>query len=322
MRETDFTYAVARVRYRETKLLTDTDLTAVFESKDVESALRLLKDKGWGEGMVSDDIDAFLKSEEERTWDFVHEIVEDDAFDFFLVPNDFHNLKVAIKAITRDESAEGIMINESLFDADELFDAVEKREYDRLPEYLQAPAQEAMQVLLQTSDGQLCDIIIDKACLETVYQMGMQNSDETIKLYAELYVASADIKIAVRACKTGKSLEFIRRALADCATLDTERLAVSASLSYDDLIAYLSDSEYAAAVPMIQKSLSAFEKWCDDYLIEKLQPMKWEPFTIGPVFAYIIARKNEIKAVRMILSGKVNGLSEQTIRERLRMMYV
>ena len=38
--------------------------------------------------------------------------------------------------------------------------------------------------------------------------------------------------------------------------------------------------------------------------------------------AYIIARQNEIKAVRMILSAKLNDLPEQTIKERLRDMYV
>ena len=53
-----------------------------------------------------------------------------------------------------------------------------------------------------------------------------------------------------------------------------------------------------------------------------MKPQKWEPFGIGAIVAYIIARQNEIKAVRMILSAKISGLSEQTIKERLRDMYV
>ena len=35
-----------------------------------------------------------------------------------------------------------------------------------------------------------------------------------------------------------------------------------------------------------------------------------------------LARENEIKTVRIILSGKANGLSEESIRERIREMYV
>ena len=40
------------------------------------------------------------------------------------------------------------------------------------------------------------------------------------------------------------------------------------------------------------------------------------------VIAYVIARQNEIKTVRIILSGKLNDLPDDSIRERVREMYV
>ena len=40
------------------------------------------------------------------------------------------------------------------------------------------------------------------------------------------------------------------------------------------------------------------------------------------VIAYVIARQNEIKTVRIILSGKQNELPDDSIRERVRKMYV
>lgn len=57
-------------------------------------------------------------------------------------------------------------------------------------------------------------------------------------------------------------------------------------------------------------------------LTDKIKPQKWEPFSIGPLAAYIIARDNEIKAVRLILSAKLNALDSEAIKERLRDMYV
>ena len=140
--------------------------------------------------------------------------------------------------------------------------------------------------------------------------------------YCELFVASADIKIAVRSAKTGKSIDFIRRAMAECDTLDAQKLAQAASLSYSDIIAYLSTTEYSSAVEAISTSMSAFEKWCDDHLTALLRSQKWEPFGFGPVVAYILARENEIKAVRLILSAKHNGIPEEIVKERLRKMYV
>ena len=43
---------------------------------------------------------------------------------------------------------------------------------------------------------------------------------------------------------------------------------------------------------------------------------------MGPVIAYYLARQNEIRTVRIILTGKANGFPEEVIRQRVRAMYV
>lgn len=319
----DYTYAVARIRYRETRLLSEADLNQLVSSKDSETAMRLLRDKGWGDGSADSGIDELISKEEDKLWAFIGEIVPDlSVFGFLSAPNDYHNLKVVVKCITRDIKPDGMFVYNAPTDPDELYDKLQKREYDSLPEHLREPAKEAMSVLLQTSDGQLCDIIADKACLEHVYSLGKESGSDIIQLYCELFVAFADIKTAVRSAKTGKHLDFIRRAMAECDSLNVEKLAFAASLGYDDIASYLSTTRYSSAVEALNTSMSAFEKWGDDYLTNALQPQKWEPFSIGPVVAYIIARENEFKAVRLILSAKQNGLTEETVKERLRNMYV
>lgn len=318
----DFTYAVARIRFRETKLLSDTDLNALLMSSDADAVMRLLRDKGWGDNTDCRP-EELLALEENKLWEFINETVDDiSVLNFLLIPNDYHNLKVILKCITRDLEPDSMLIEDSVEDAQAIYKAIKSREYGDLPEYLQEVAQDAMTTLLQTSDGQLCDIIVDKACMEHVYRLGKESKSDIIRLYCELFVAAADIKIAIRCANTKKKLDFIRRALAECDTLDVERLAQAACEGKDEVIAYLGTTEYRSAVEAIETSMSAFEKWCDDYMTNAMKPQKWEPFGIGPVVAYIIARQNEIKAVRMILSAKLNNLSENTIKERLRDMYV
>ncbi len=318
----DFTYAVARIRFRETKLLSDTDLNALLMSSDADSVMRLLRDKGWGDNSDCRP-EELLALEENKLWEFINETVDDiSVLNFLLIPNDYHNLKVILKCITRDQEPDSMLIEDSVEDAQAIYKAIKSRDYGDLPEYLQEVAQDAMTTLLQTSDGQLCDIIVDKACMEHVYRLGKESESDIIRLYCELFVAAADIKIAIRCANTKKKLDFIRRALAECDTLDVERLAQAAFEGKDEVIAYLGSTEYRSAVDAIETSMSAFEKWCDDYMTNAMKPQKWEPFGIGPVVAYIIARQNEIKAVRMILSAKLNNLSENTIKERLRDMYV
>ena len=56
--------------------------------------------------------------------------------------------------------------------------------------------------------------------------------------------------------------------------------------------------------------------------MDLIKEQKMNPFTVGPLFAYVLARRNEISTVRIILSGKLNELDDGMIRERLREMYV
>jgi V/A-type H+-transporting ATPase subunit C len=215
-----------------------------------------------------------------------------------------------------------LFIENSTFDSATLYDAIKKREYDRLPDVFADVAKEAMTVLLETSDGQLCDIIIDRACMQHVRALGQENRNELIRRCCELFVASADIKLAVRCAKTGKRLDFIRRALAPCDTLDTERLAVAASLGYEDITKYLNDTAYKGATEALGRSMSAFEKWCDDTVLEKAKAAKYVFFGFDPIAAYFFAKTAEIKTVRILLSAKKAGVAPEIIKERVRALYV
>ena len=67
-------------------------------------------------------------------------------------------------------------------------------------------AREAYETFLHTRDGQLADIIVDRAALDEPLKKAGRTvtKEEIVRQYAESTVAVADIRIAVRACKTGK----------------------------------------------------------------------------------------------------------------------
>ena len=82
-----------------------------------------------------------------------------------------------------------------------------------------------------------------------------------------------------------------------------------------------SEHAYAGGAEALEESPSAFERWCDNRMIETMRPQKYQAFSVGPLVAYIVARENEIKTVRIILTGKQNQFPEEAIRERIREMY-
>lgn len=323
MSDMQYAYAVARIRSKELSLLNMQVLEQLLASKGYEECLHLLHDRGWGGSDGREDAELLLNAEREKTWDLIRELVDDmSVFDVFLYGNDYHNLKAAVKLVYSNQEIKHIFIDHGTVDPQLIYKAVKEHDFSLLPQKMREPAQEALETLLHTGDGQLCDFILDKASLDAVYSAGRDSKNELLQQYAEVTVAVADIKIAVRACRTGKPFDLILRALAQCDSLDVQALAQAAAQKEEAIYDYIGKTAYADAVEALKRSPSAFERWCDDAVIRTIRPQRYNPFTIAPLAAYILARENEIKMVRLILSGKLNHLPEQSVRERLREMYV
>ena len=197
-----------------------------------------------------------------------------------------------------------------------------EKKFDALPEHMRAVAARALEVMLQTRDGQRCDILVDRACLDAMAAAGARSKDPFIRDYENSQVAVTDIKSAVRGERTGKSREFLREALAPVEGLDVRRMAQAASEGRDSLLLFLSEHGYSEAAEAIKESPSAFERWCDNHLMKTIRPQKRNLASVGPVVAYYLARENEIRTARIILTAKANGFSEDATRERVREMYV
>ena len=318
----DFTYAVSRIRMKETKLLTRKDIDRLIAQQDYPSVITALAEFGYNCEKTKNSSD-ILTEELEKLWFLMAELVEDmSVFDVFRIQNDYHNLKVSVKAVYSDKTVSSMLISGGTIEGEIIYQCVKNRDYKVLPEILAQTAQKALNIILKTGDGQLCDTVIDKASLDALADIRGNSLYEVLKDYAELYIASANIKIAVRGSKLNKDLEFFRQALAECLTLNKELLAKSAAKGFDEVCAYLSKTKYKDALDYMKTSVASFEKWCDDLLIKDMKKQKSDPFTIGPLVAYIIAKQNEIKAIRLILIAKLNRLDDSKINERIREMYV
>lgn len=318
----DYIYAVSRIRSKEPFLLNKQDIDRLIAEDSEQSAIRFLRDKGWGDDACFT-ADSLLSSEREKLWSLMSELVEDiSVFGIFKIPDDYHNLKVAVKAVTRGADPENMFVSGFTVSPQTVLKSIETADYSLLPEEMQETAQRALSTLLQTSDGQLCDIIIDSAALRALYRAGKESRVDIVRIYSEIAVASADIKTALRASKINKSRGILNEALVECDTLDVSSLITAAQKGIDEVCSYLQDTDYKDFVSALHNSPAEFEKQCDDFITEKMQSQKYEYFTAGPLIAYVWARENEFKAVRLILSAKRSGIGENVIKERMRNLYV
>lgn len=318
-----YAYAVARIRALEVSLFSNGTIEQLISIPDYESCLNFLEEKGWGGSEDEGSGEDILATEESKIWQVVKELnIDMDNFEVLALPGRFHNLKAAIKESVTGKEGLNIYYESGSPSGEEIKNIISQKDFAALPDNMSKIAEEAYERMLHTGDGQLCDLLIDRACLNAVYRAGKDSGVDIIKNYAESVVAVADIKIAVRSHKTGKTIDFMEAAMAPCRSLSVDRLAKAALAGEEAIIDYLDQTIYAEGGAALAESSSAFERWCDNRIINTIKSEKYNAFTIGPVIAYVIARQNEIKTVRIILSAKQSGLPEESVRERVREMYV
>ena len=324
----EYIYAVTRVHINEQNLLDKAFLEELINAPDAAGAFRLLADKGWGApDMPQNNADALVAAETDKTWALIEELCGNvKQFDVFRIGNDYHNLKAAVKLAYASHGEETDMryyMRGGNVEIDKIIFAAEHHDFQALPPELEAAGREAYEVLARTASGQECDMAVDRAALCAIWQAGKTSKSGLLEEYAALTVDAANIKAAVRCCTMSKRRDFIERAIAPAGTLDTAKLVDAASTgSTNAIYEMLSGTRYAEAVGELKKSVASFERWRDDRLMALIRPQRKQYMSIEPLAAYILGRENEIAMVRLILSAKINHLSTDALRERLRDTYV
>ena len=67
--------------------------------------------------------------------------------------------------------------------------------------------------------------------------------------------------------------------------------------------------------------MSLIEKNKDNYFIKLFKPLSKNPFNIGPVLGYLMAKEQQANIVRLIMVAKINEMPQERVLERLRDLY-
>ena len=169
MNELEYIYAVARIRALESSLLTQSVIEQLMACQNETQCLQLLSEKGWGDPADAHDPVKMLQREEEKIWEVISDIAPDlSVFDVMSYTKVFHNVKAAIKAVCTGTEDRNVFYNDCSIPGAQMLEIVKNKEFWRLPPAMSEAAQEAYDVLLHTGDGQLCDVIVDRAALKAI----------------------------------------------------------------------------------------------------------------------------------------------------------
>lgn len=320
MNETEYTYAVARIRANELNLLSADDISQMINAPDKASAERILADKGWSIPEKGQSFDP-CENELDKAWKLIKESVpSSELLEALVIGNDFSNLKAAIKCVFSSVEPEAYYMIPCITDTDIITKAVREADFDILPAHLKTIAEKAYSAVSKHQSGQLSESIIDRASLEAKLEYAKKSGSPLLEKIVGMNAVAANIKTALRCVSMGKTKEFALDSMCSCA-IDSEKLLENAESS-EKMAEYLETTDFAFLAESIKESFTAFEKFCDNRIAALIRETKYDIFGADPVVAFYFAKTAETKNARIILSAKASGVPADAISERVRDMYV
>ena len=327
MKDTDFLFLASTLRARETGMLKEDKINRMLDASGFDDAAKLLLECGYPDmaGMNMTQIESILHK---RRSDIYYEIsgydYARDLLDLFRIKYDYHNVKVLVKSMGANIDASHLLSDSGRINTEKLNEAFISGQRADLPRPVAAAMSSAVGILSRTGNPQLSDIKIDKAYFDELSSISIRLKDNFIIGYVRLLIDSSNLRTTVRSKRTGRDKDFLAGALIRGGSVSVEQIA----LLYDEnALAIFTGDAMITAVRLGADAINGgtqtqFELACDNVVLHYVTNTAFVSFGPAPVVAYLAKLDWEITVVRMILTGKLTGISPDVIRERLRDCHV
>ncbi|HCP14882.1 MAG TPA: V-type ATP synthase subunit C [Peptococcaceae bacterium] len=329
IKDTDYLYASARIKALEKNLLTRDRMERMCEARSMEDAFKVLTECGWPEITSTDmsAVEAALAHRRSETFALIQSVAPDKRIPaVFLMKYDYHNLKTLLKSEVTGEKPEPLLIDAGRVSVKQLLAMVRENNFSDMPPAMAKIVVEGRDLLSRTRDPQLLDFYLDRAQFAEMLETAEAFGSAFLTGYIKLMIDSVNLRAAVRLRRMGKGSETLRFALLPGGNVSIMNLQ-------HDITPDLIDSVFAnsplsaaasagAAVLRGEGSLAAMDLASDDALLHYLKRAKYVAFGAETLIGYLAAQESELTAVRIIIAGRLAGLSAEMIIERLRDAYV
>lgn len=331
--DTKYLYAIGRIRALETKLLGRSTFERMLEAPKAEDSLKILAETEYGLsfGDVENvyDFEKALNSELKKTYKVVTDSTRQPMFTMlFTLKHDFHNLKVVLKSDYLAEDTDGLTTGIGSFSLDRMTRAIKEKAYGDLPPELRKAAEEAAVDFELNNDPQRVDIILDRHLYDELYYIAVKLGYKFVVEYVSTEIDLLNINMFLRIQRAGYDVRFLETALLNHGTIDKPVFTESFNEPVNTFAEKLLMGKYGNiakegifAIAETGKA-TRLEKMLDDYLLNLAKLGKKTSFGVEPIIGYLKAKENEVKIIRIIMVGKINDIPVETIRERLRDVYV
>lgn len=332
-KDTQYAYSVSRIRAIERKLLDKGKLDRMVEAKSPEEALKVLQEADYGNPSSDTlniyDYENLLGDEYKKVYLLLKEIAPDpEVFDLFLLTNDYHNIKVILKAEFSGQDDSKLLTESGSIPTEKLKSMIKERNLANIPSVMKSSIEECIETYNKTLDPQVIDIILDKANFKHMKETALKSGNAFIINLVTLFIDLANIKVFLRVKKLNKSFDFLQKVLLSGGSINQKVFIDNLDTPLDSFVDAMRFNSLGAFIQegiesfKITGNLTKFEKLSDNYIMAYVKRAKYVSLGIEPLVGYLMAKEMEIKNAKIVMVGKINNISNEVIRERLREAYV
>ncbi|WP_421077738.1 V-type ATP synthase subunit C [Methanothermococcus sp. Ax23] len=344
MENAPFAYVNARVRSMESRLLDEHKLNELIESAGMTEFIGLLEDTEYGPYISDASNDAMgiekaLNTHLAHVYQTLSEISPSKSrkiLKLFEKRFDVQNIKTLLRAKYVGLDAEEtfkLIIPLGTIPENKLRELCETKAIEEVVNGLEGTEYSKIlsnELATYEQTGKLIsfELALDKYILENLWKsVGIEGTNEDIfKEFVGAIIDIENLKVILRGKADGLSseniLNYILNVGYELAPWKLKELAESESI--EGVISSLEGTKYGTIISENleeydkTKSVYVFEKALDKYLakIGKNLSLR-QPFGVGPVIGLITSKEQEIKNLKIIIKGKIEGLPSNQIRELL-----
>lgn len=318
-------FAVGNVRARENSLLTKQNMLQLAAMGSLEEMAAFLRDKGYPDPRGNGEVSAMLRQESEALWQYIFEVAPDRAcFDAFLLVQDFHNIKTALKGVFSGKTYTHLLLGPGTVDPQRIAQAVGNKDFALLPDAMAQAAERAYRLLADTHDAQLSDGCLDAALMQAQLQAAEASGMAMLKAYFNASVFYSNAKIALRAARAGKDMAFLKLLLCPQPGVNMQTLQSAVLAGAEEVLDWLAGYVQfggAELAEQYRQSPSLFERYVDDRLLAIAKQGRTVTLGQEPVVGFLLGKLTELRCLEIIACGIKTGRGEAEITGRLRALY-
>ncbi|MBS3939270.1 MAG: V-type ATP synthase subunit C [Peptococcaceae bacterium] len=328
-----YAYAVGRIRVLENKLLDKTKMQRLQNAKSVDEALLVLSETDYADLVAKApnpyDIDAITTEEIKRVYLLIRELLPKEALaDLFLIKYDIHNLKVLLKAHYQKKDFDYLLVDAGLVPAETIKSVLKNDQLPSIPKEYYEGVKAAKAAYEERQDPKVIDEVLDRTQTAMVADMASKGGHEFYRRLLAAQVDLVNLKSLARVKRLGRGRAFLDDSLLPGGTLAPSFFTPLYGSDWAQLVQAFSLTPYKAVVEqgvaayLESGQLTTLEKLADNFQMTMLREAKMFALGPEPIIAYVMAKENEVRNIRIIMIGKKNGVATAEIAERLRESYV